>query len=87
MKRNSRIEKETQDTIFLKESSKAYIPMSDGQDIFCHYSLDDTTKSDIVFFFVQGFASGYFTWSDIWDALHQEFNLVIVDPRDKKSNK
>jgi len=87
MKRNSRIEKETQDTIFLKESSKAYIPMSDGQDIFCQYSLDDTTKSDIVFFFVQGFASGYFTWSDFWDALHQEFNLVIVDPRDKKSNK
>ena len=87
MKRNSRIEKETQDTIFLKESSKAYIPMSDGQDIFCHYSVDDTTKSDIVFFFVQGFASGYFTWSDFWDALHQEFNLVIVDPRDKKSNK
>ena len=87
MKRDSCVEKETQDTIFLKESSKVYIQMSDGQEIFCQYSLGDKTKSDIVFFFVQGFASGYFTWSDFWDALHQEFNLVIVDPRDKKSNK
>ncbi len=87
MKRNSCVEKETQDTIFLKESSKVYIQMSDGQKIFCQYSLGDKTKSDIVFFFVQGFASGYFTWNDFWDALHQEFNLVIVDPREKKSNK
>jgi len=87
MKKKSRVGKETQSTIFLNESSKVYIPMSDGQDIFCQYSLGDKTKSDIVFFFVQGFASGYFTWSDFWDALHQEFNLVIVDPRDKKSNK
>lgn len=87
MKRNSYAEKETQDTIFLKESRKIYIQMSDGQEIFCQYSLGDKTKSDIVFFFVQGFASGYFTWSDFWDALHQEFNLVIVDPREKNSNK
>ncbi len=87
MKRNSYAEEETQDTIFLKESSKVYIKMSDGQEIFCQYSLGDKTKSDIVFFFVQGFASGYLAWSDFWDALHQEFNLVIVDPRDKNSNK
>ncbi|MBY9000040.1 MAG: alpha/beta hydrolase [Candidatus Heimdallarchaeota archaeon] len=86
MKKNNSAEETFQELLFVKESTKVYIPMSDGQDIFCQYILDDKTKSDYIIFFIQGFASGHFTWSDFWDALHEEFNMVIVDPRDKKSN-
>jgi len=75
-----------QDQTFLKEAEKVYIPMSDGQEIFCQYSITKDKPSNVVFFFVQGFASSYFTWSDFWDSMHKKFNLVIVDPRDKKSN-
>ena len=75
-----------QETIFMDEAEKIYIPMSDGQDIFCHYSIKEEKPSDTIFFFVQGFANSYLTWSGFWDALHEKFNLVLVDPRDKKSN-
>ena len=75
-----------QETIFMDESEKIYIPMSDGQEIFCQYSIKPDKPSNIVFFFVQGFANSYLTWSGFWDALHERYNLVLVDPRDKKSN-
>ena len=73
--------------LFINESTKVYIKMSDGEEIFCQYSINDNAKPDFTLFFIQGFASGYFTWSDCWDAFHQEFNMVILDPRDKLSNK
>ena len=87
MKRKEDSKVVTQERLFLKESKKTYIKMSDGEEIFCQYFINDKTKSDFILFFIQGFASGYFTWSDCWDAFHKEFNMVIVDPRDKLSNK
>ncbi|MCE7748089.1 MAG: alpha/beta hydrolase [Candidatus Heimdallarchaeota archaeon] len=75
------------DCLFINESTKVSIKMSDGEEIFCQYTLGDQTKPDFIMFFIQGFASGYFTWSDCWDAFYQEFNMVIVDPRDKLTNK
>ena len=86
MKKERKNQKITQETIFLKESEKEYIMMSDGQEIFCQHTLNSNSKSDIVFFFVQGFGSLYFTWNDFWDALHERFKVVIVDPRDKQAN-
>lgn len=76
-----------QERLFLNESKNVYITMSDGEEIYCQYSIDDEKKSDFILFFIQGFASGYFTWSDCWDAFHKVFNMVIVDPRDKLSNR
>ena len=76
-----------QERTFVNNSSKEYIPMSDGEDIFCYHSIDYEKKGDLVFFFVQGYASGIFPWSDFWDALDKEFNLVVLDPRDKPTNK
>jgi len=76
-----------QEKLFINESQKTYIKMSDDEEIFCQYSINDNDKSDFTLLFVQGFASGYFTWSDCWDAFYQKFNMVILDPRDKLSNK
>jgi len=76
-----------QETIFLNESEKEYIMMSDGQEIYCMHTMNDKSKSDMVFIFMQGFANLYFTWNDFWDAIHEKFRLVVIDPRDKTSNK
>lgn len=76
-----------QERIFVNNSNKEYILMSDGEEIFCYHSINYKEKGDLVFFFVQGYASGIFPWSDFWDALDKKFNLVVLDPRDKPSNK
>jgi len=76
-----------QERTFVNNSNKEYILMSDGEEIFCYYSLDYENRGDLVFFFVQGFASGIFPWSDFWDSLQKEFNLIVLDPRDKPTNK
>ncbi|MHA1224239.1 MAG: hypothetical protein ACTSP3_13515 [Candidatus Heimdallarchaeaceae archaeon] len=76
-----------QERLFIKESNKEYILMSDGQEVFCYSSWKNPNKESIVIFFVQGFASGVFPWSDLWDVLYKEFNLVILDPRDKETIK
>ncbi len=76
-----------QERTFVNNSNKEYILMSDGEEIFCYHSINFEEKGNLVFFFVQGFASGVFPWSDFWDALHEKFNLIVLDPRDKPTNK
>ena len=50
-----------QEKLFINESQKTYIKMSDDEEIFCQYSINDNDKSDFTLLFIQGFASGYFT--------------------------
>lgn len=76
-----------QNLFFLKEATKEYILMSDEQEVYCYYSIDKNSSSKFTLFFVQGFGSGVYSWTDLWDELAKEFNLVVLDPRDKETVK
>ncbi len=76
-----------QKMLFLKEARKEYILMSDGQEVLCYHSARENSFDEITIFFVQGFGAGVYSWTDLWDELYKEFNLVVLDPRDKESAK
>ena len=61
--------------------------MSDDQEVHCYHSNKDGNEESITIFFVQGFGSGIYSWTDFWDELSKEYNLVVLDPRDKASVK
>ncbi|MHA1304355.1 MAG: alpha/beta fold hydrolase [Candidatus Heimdallarchaeaceae archaeon] len=76
-----------QDMIFIKESAKEYILMSDEQEVFCYYSNKKSNFKETTIVFLQGFGSGIYTWTDLWDELSKEYDLVVIDPRDKETIK
>ena len=74
-----------QEMIFLKNASREYILMSDEQEVLCYYSIAENNSDSFTIFFVQGFGAGVYSWTDLWDELHEEFNLIVLDPRDKET--
>ena len=72
---------------FVKESDKEYITMTDEQEVHCYYSNKKNSFENATIFFMQGFGSGVYSWTDCWDELHKEFNLIVMDPRDKATVK
>ncbi len=76
-----------QELLFLENATKEYILMSDEQEVFCYHSIDKQNSNKFTILFVQGFGSGVYSWTDLWDELNKEFNLIVLDPRDKETVK
>lgn len=72
-----------QDLLFFKESTKEYILMSDDQEVHIFYTSKDSNKARPTIVFIQGVGPGIFSWTDLWDQLYKEFNLVVIDSREK----
>ncbi|NPD89025.1 MAG: alpha/beta hydrolase [Asgard group archaeon] len=72
-----------QNLIFVRESKKEYILMSDEQLIYCFYSIKQEHCDKPTIFFIQGLGPGIYSWSDFWDELCKEYNLVVIDSREK----
>lgn len=72
-----------QELIFVRESKQEYILMSDEQLIYCFYSIKQEYLNNPTIFFIQGLGPGIYTWSDFWDELYKEYNLVVIDSREK----
>jgi len=72
---------------FVKESEKEYILMSDEQEVHCYYSKKKNDFKGTTIFFMQGFGSGVYSWTDFWDELYKDFDLIVMDPRDKATVK
>jgi hypothetical protein len=76
-----------QEMNFLKNAKKDYILMSDEQEVLCYQSFDQSNSDKFTVFFVQGFGAGVYSWTDLWDELCKEYNLIVLEPRDKESVK
>lgn len=76
----------TQAEKFYKASTKTYVPMSDGAEILVYYTTTGKHESGFNIFFVPGFGTGPFSWNDLWDALHEQFNLYVLETREKGSS-
>ncbi|MHA1115856.1 MAG: alpha/beta fold hydrolase [Candidatus Heimdallarchaeaceae archaeon] len=68
---------------FINEAKKEYVTVSDNLDIYCIYSNKHKNTNRTTFVFIQGFGSEKETWTDLWDAIAEEYNLLVIDPRDK----
>ncbi len=77
----------TQAEKFWKDTKKEYIKMSDGAELLVYYTnkIKDSKKKTIFFF--PGYATGVFSWSDLWDELYKEYNLYVFESREKDSAK
>ncbi len=80
---NSLEEEFPQEMIFIKESTKEQILMSDEQEIQCLYSTKHAGSNNPTIFFIQGAGPGIYSWTDFWDELYKDFDLVIIDSREK----
>ena len=81
---NSNKEEEfPQDLIFFKESTKENILMSDDQEIHVFYSLKQSISKNPTIVFIQGLGPGIYSWTDLWDELFINHNLIIIDSREK----
>ena len=80
---NSLEEEFPQEMIFIKESTKEQILMSDEQEIQYLYSKNHLDSNNPTVFFIQGAGPGIYSWTDLWDELYKEFDLVIIDSREK----
>ncbi|MCG3227816.1 MAG: alpha/beta hydrolase [Candidatus Heimdallarchaeota archaeon] len=72
-----------QEMTFIKQSTKEQIIMSDEQRVYCFYSNKHENEDKTTIIFIQGVGPGVYSWSDLWDELYKEYNLVIVDSREK----
>ncbi|MCE7740388.1 MAG: alpha/beta hydrolase [Candidatus Heimdallarchaeota archaeon] len=85
MMSNSLNEEFPQEMVFIKESVKEQILMSDEQEVFCFYSTKHAGSNKPTIFFIQGLGPGVYSWSDLWDELYKDYDLVIIDSREKPS--
>lgn len=83
MKSKTLEEEYPQDMIFLKESIKEKVLMSDGQEIPCYYSKEQGNFEKTTILFIQGVGPGVYSWTDFWDELFKNYDLVVIDSREK----
>ncbi|MHA1686803.1 MAG: alpha/beta fold hydrolase [Candidatus Heimdallarchaeaceae archaeon] len=76
-----------QEEKFYKSSTKQYVKMSDGAELLVYYTITGKHPSGFNIFFVPGFGTGPFSWNDLWDALHEQFNLYVLETREKRSSR
>jgi pimeloyl-ACP methyl ester carboxylesterase len=73
--------------IFYQKSTKEYVTMSDGAELLILHKKTDTPDDSINIVFIPGFSTGPYSWNDLWDCLHEEYNLYVVEKRELKSSK
>ena len=83
MKTKTLEEEYPQDMIFIRESVKENVLMSDEQEIPCYYSKNQGNFKKTTFLFIQGVGPGVYSWSDFWDELFLKYDLVVIDSREK----
>jgi pimeloyl-ACP methyl ester carboxylesterase len=83
MASNSLEEEFPQEMVFINESTKEQILMSDEQEVHCFFSSKHRGNGKPILFFIRGAGPGIYSWTDLWDELYKEFDLVIVDSREK----
>jgi len=76
-----------QKALFYNESIKEYVPVSDGAELLVYYTKKGKNPLGLTIFFVPGFATGPFSWNDLWDCLYEEFDLYVIEKRELKSSK
>jgi len=80
------MENYSQEELFWKESTKEYVPMSDGAELLVYYTKKGGQNKKTILF-LPGYATGVFSWSDLWDELHTEYDLYVFESREKNSSK
>ncbi|MHA1303338.1 MAG: hypothetical protein ACTSPI_06525 [Candidatus Heimdallarchaeaceae archaeon] len=76
-----------QDTSFYDQTTKEYVPMSDGAELLHYYFKHENDSERFTIFFVPGFNTGTFSWNDQWSHLYKHFNLYVQEKRERKSAK
>lgn len=74
-----------QDFLFLNESTSENILMSDNQEVHVFYSLKHSNSNNPTIVFIQGLGPEIYSWTELWDQLFIDHNLVIIDTREKPS--
>jgi hypothetical protein len=71
--------------LFYKESTKVYVPVSDGAELLVYYTTKKPDGYNI--FYIPGYGSLPMSWNDLWDELYKDFNLYVLETREKISSK
>ena len=59
--------------------------MSDNQEVHVFYSLKHSNSNNPTIVFIQGLGPEIYSWTELWDQLFIDHNLVIIDTREKPS--
>ncbi len=86
-KKKKEKEVEHQKALFYKEAERVYVPMSDGAELLCYFTKKGKNPSGITILFIPGYASVPMSWNDLWDCLYEEFNLYVLETREKITSK
>ncbi len=81
---NSKIKGEyPQDLLFYRKSTKEHVLMSDDQEVNIFYSMSHKNSKQPTIVFIQGVGLGIYSWTDFWDQLYKNYNLIVIDSREK----
>jgi len=86
-KKKKEKEVEHQKALFYKEAERVYVPMSDGAELLCYYTKKGNNSSGVTILFVPGYASVPMSWNDLWDCIYEEFDLYVLETREKITSK
>jgi len=81
------LETYTQEKIFWEKSTKEYVEMSDGAELFCSYAKQDENSNGTTILFGPGYGTGVPSWTDLWDELSTDFDFYVFDSREKSTSK
>ncbi len=85
-KKKEKIE-EHQKALFYKEAERMYVPVSDGAELLVYYTKKGKNPSGVTILFIPGYASVPMSWNDLWDELYTEFDLYVLETREKATSK
>lgn len=86
-KKKKEKEVEQQKALFYKEAERVYVPMSDGAELLCYFTKKGKNPSGITILFIPGYASVPMSWNDLWDCIYEEFDLYVLETREKITSK
>jgi len=72
-----------QDFLFFNKSTSENILMSDNQEVHVFYSLKHSNSNHPTIIFIQGLGPEIYSWTELWDQLFVDHNLVVIDTREK----
>ncbi|MHA1398689.1 MAG: hypothetical protein ACTSSF_13440 [Candidatus Heimdallarchaeaceae archaeon] len=77
----------TQKALFYNEATRLYIPTTDGAELLVYYTKKSKDSNRLSIFFIPGYASVPMSWNDLWDSLYEDFDLYVLETREKNSSK
>ncbi len=86
-KKKKKQEVDRQKALFYKEAERVYVPMSDGAELLCYFTKKGKNTSGVTILFIPGYASIPMSWNDLWDCIYEEFDLYVLETREKITSK